>query len=94
MAVSKGKYLKTGPVPLLDLQSIILLKIDKSAGGRVTEQKVVPAALLSIQARRNEWLPAAQQSADSIHQAPQQVLHIPTAKRQQYFYILESVKRQ
>lgn len=94
MAVSKGKYLKTGPVPLLDLQSIILLKIDKSAGGRVTEQKVVPAALLSIQARRNEWLLAAQQSADSIHQAPQQVLHIPTAKRQQYFYILESVKRQ
>lgn len=48
VAVANGKYLKTSPVPLLDLHSIILLKIDKSVGGRVIQHKEVSATRISI----------------------------------------------
>lgn len=47
MAVAKGKYLKTSPVPLLDLHSVILLKIDKSVGGNVIQRKEVSATQIS-----------------------------------------------
>lgn len=50
--VAKGKYLKTSPVPLLDLHNIILLRTDKPAGGRVIQHKEISATQVSVRQGR------------------------------------------